>query len=262
VPDASFFKLLAVLLVGIWVGACPTGLPCHHYLDHTHPRPHFIVLRLLQPHCSVGADWSKSRSTYKWFLVTTAKINLLLSLRASSSMLGDGPKTLITVPRMRSGELALVLELARYQPQDHHPSVLRKLIFTAYIYILLWTKSRSKLTKDVLITTGSCRTRNRQDLEVVIIVNCVEILYTSPFVYYSHCDNCLFIHSFSQLVIHSYSSMQPAVRYFGHLSKFGTICTVSVSSWRQISLVKTANSCLILDTDVNSFDDPLSFCDQ
>jgi hypothetical protein len=77
-----------------------------------------------------------------------AKINVLLSLRASSSMLGDGPKTLITIPGMRSREGALVLELGRNQPLDHHPSVLRKLIFTAYIYIVHGTKSRSKLTKE------------------------------------------------------------------------------------------------------------------
>jgi hypothetical protein len=67
-------------------------------------------------------------------IVTTAKINVLLSLRALSSM---SSKTLITVPDMRSGEGAVVLELSRYQPLDHHPSVLRKLIFTAYIYIVL-----------------------------------------------------------------------------------------------------------------------------
>ncbi len=72
-------------------------------------------------------------------------------------------------------------------------------------------------------------------MEVVIIVNCVEILYTNPFVYYSHFDNCLFIDSFSQLVIHSYSCpfMQPAVRYFGHLSKFGTMCRVQYLTVRK-----------------------------
>jgi hypothetical protein len=52
-------------------------------------------------------------------------------------MLGDVPKTLITIPRMRSGEEAVLLDLGHYQLLDHYPSVLRKLIFTAYIYILL-----------------------------------------------------------------------------------------------------------------------------